>query len=91
MERIEAMRAEVKVDCYAGESCEKKEKFWYVHSFDNQESEETREDSLNINLSNLPEGCIVTIEMPQCPECLCVKDCCTCGFDWNNWIEEEYS
>ena len=99
------MRAEVKVDCYSGETCDKHRKYFNIFCDGDMQDDDSSEKKLIIKLAELPPGAVVTVSYPCCPECgipredkfsssmkiIGHKDKCDCGFDWVNWTEAEYA
>lgn len=88
------MRAELKVDCYGGESCEEHERHWWMYAEGDRDSDRSA-DPLVLDIKYFPPGTKVTVEFPVCPDCGLHAghdaDTCDCGFDWKNWVEEQYA
>ena len=64
----EMMRAEVKADCYGGDTCDQVTKQFEIYCEGDMDSETTDEDIV-ISLSDLPPGARVLVAYPCCPEC----------------------
>lgn len=90
----EIMRAERRVDCYAGETCDQHRPVWRAYCDGDRDSSDSAED-LVLDCKTLPAGAIVTVSIPVCPECgMDVENCQLtddCGFDWKAWAEEQYA
>ena len=90
MDRKDIMWAEIKVDCYDGKECDRHRKYWNAYA-DGDMQDENISGNLEISLDQYPPGTKVIISIPECPECDETSDTCSCGFDWKNWAEEQYS
>lgn len=87
--RQEIMMAELKVDIYCGKNCDEHKSYWNIYCEGDKDSEDT-EKELILPL-DLPVGSKVIVTAPMCPECDCFQEECDCGFNWKEWIEQEYS
>jgi hypothetical protein len=84
------MWAELQVDVYDGPNCDQHRKYWNAYT-DGDMQDDNFEGDLVLSLKNYPHGTKVTISIPECPKCYETTDTCNCGFDWKNWVEEQYS
>lgn len=102
------MRAEVKADCYAGETCDQVRNHFEIYCDGDMQAYTSRED-LKIRLADLPAGAVVEVSYPCCPSCGAPRmdkfksarggamrivghaEKCDCGFDWQEWVLNEYS
>lgn len=97
------MNTEVVADCYSGENCDEVKKQFKTYCDGDMESD-IHLDDIVIRLSELPVGARIKVEYPGCPECDMPRfdifknnkivghaDKCDCGFDWNQWILNNYS
>lgn len=103
------MTAEVKVDCYAGDTCDQQRKYFNIYCAGDMQDDDSSEKKLTIKLSELPPGARVLVQYPVCPECGTTREDkfrhsgggsmkiighsekCHCGFDWHQWVENEYA
>lgn len=107
MQRHTIMRAEVKVDCYGGDSCDQLTPYFDMYCEGDMDSDNVTDDIV-IKLSELPPGATVEVKYPCCPECglpreekfefldgrytiAGFKEACSCGFDWLEWTLDRYS
>lgn len=90
MKFVRGMRAELKVDCYGGESCEEHVPYWWMYADGDMDSDTSR-GPIALDPKAFPPGTKVTVEIPVCPECDCHPENCQCGFDWKQWAEEQYA
>ena len=90
MESSEIMRAELKVDVYAGEKCDEHRKYWNAYATGDMQDEDFSEP-IELALEQFPPGTKITITVPCCPDCEEIQETCDCGFDWKKWAEEQYS
>jgi len=63
------MTAEVKVDCYAGETCDQHRKYFDMYCDGDMDGGECAEKEIVINLEHLPPGALITVKYPRCPSC----------------------
>lgn len=86
--------AEVKVDIYAGECCQDHKP--YIEAFVDGDRESDSLPQLLIDAKRWPPGTKIKIEVPCCPECGLDAEFknesgnCECGFNWVEWVEEQY-
>ena len=85
----EIMRAELMVDIYCGKECNEHQNYWKVYCEGDRAS--TIETNDLILPLKMPSGSKVVVTAPFCPECGCFQEDCDCGFNWKEWIENEYS
>lgn len=103
VKREEVARAEMQPDVYAGPTCDRhRPRWWHVHWGDRDGD---HEKVLKLDARHFPPGTVITIEEPLCPNCgehpqpkhptprsgSIYGEKCQCGFDWKNWVEEQYS
>lgn len=100
----ETMRAEMKPDVYAGPTCDQVEPRWWTYADGDKEGGYEHEP-LALDAKLFPPGTVITVEEPVCPKCEEPREPnykdgkylpgfaakCDCGFDWDNWVGEEYS
>jgi hypothetical protein len=63
------MTAEVKVDCYSGETCDKQRKYFDMYCDGDMEGGESDQKQIIIDLGQLPPGALVVVNYPRCPSC----------------------
>lgn len=104
LEMRETMWAEMKPDCYDGEECDQIKPVWSAYADGDKEGEDAVGD-LELLANNFPPGTKVVISEPCCPKCdeprwpnLPKQDGiplysgpCGCGFDWDEWVLNQYS
>lgn len=101
IEYFVTMIAELKADCYCGESFEEIEPEWHI-SCEGDKDLSVDNQPIHLDIKNFPYGTKITVAVPCCPECGEMSDCwldkeskwigkCDCGFDWESWIKNEYS
>ena len=104
MQRSPIMTAEVKVDCYSGKNCDEQKKFFNIYCAGDKQDDDCHEPTLTITLADLPPGARVLVEYPCCPKCEWPREDvfevgkgitghaekCHYGFDWMQWVEEQY-
>ena len=88
---------EMKPDVYSGDNLDEVKAQWSSY-FDGDKDGESGMETFDLVASRYPAGTKITIEVPMCPEEDCELDAewakngiCPCGFDWNEWVEGEYS
>ena len=69
MQYHQIMTAEVKLDCYAGETCDQKRKFFNIFCDGDMQDDDTSEKQIIIKLADLPAGAKISVEYPVCPKC----------------------
>lgn len=95
--------AEVKADCYGGPEFDEVTTYFEGYSEGDKESSSDTGDII-FKVSELPPGACIIVEYPQCPECglerfekiegnkiVGFANHCECGFDWDNWVLDNYS
>ena len=101
--RQATMWAEMKPDLYGGKTCDKEVPRWEVYADGDKDSDTTR--SIALAARCFPPGTRITIEEPCCPQCGETRapiypypkrgplyaGKCQCGFDWDDWVAQQYS
>lgn len=77
-------------DCYGGDTCDQIESRWDSY-FDGDKDSECSKDDIILDPKTFPPGTMITISVPECPECQESVETCCCGFDWNAWVLDTYS
>ena len=106
IERKNFSWAELRPDCYAGDSCEEIAPRWYAETEGDMSPEEGIQ-SLDFPAHLFPPGTKITVEVPVCPQCHempmpypmpgskksdYIRQCrCGCGFDWEAWAIDRFS
>lgn len=83
------MGAEMTPDCEGGEKFDEKIPLWKTWA--EGDFGYIKEPEFSINAKNFPAGTKILIKVPLCPDCEEDADMCKCGFDWNAWIDYNYS
>jgi hypothetical protein len=98
----ETMHAELKPDCYGGESCDQIIARWWAYCAGDKQGDFER-GPLQLVANFFPPGTIVSVQEPTCPDCgslrepsgapgqISFSDNCSCGFDWKAWTLVRYS
>lgn len=100
----ETMWAEMKPDCYGGETCDQIEPRWYTYAAGDKQGG-YEHDPLILDARGFPPGTKIVISEPVCPKCgdqrehifphpetgVAFVNKCDCGFDWDAWVLEQYS
>lgn len=95
MRHEEKMWAEQKPDVYAGEKCDEHEAQWDMFCDGDKDGDVGK--TINLLASKFPAGTKVVVSYPVCPKCdeltadFAQDEKCPCGFDWHNWVDEQYS
>lgn len=96
------MRAELKPDCYGGETCDQIVHRWWCYC-DGDKEGDYEHGPLQLVANFFPPGTVVSVQEPTCPDCGEVRqpsgppgqiswaDNCRCGFDWKSWTLGKYS
>ncbi len=101
------MNAELKLDVYCGENCNKAEPQWDTYC-DGDMDGDISNDPIIMSPLHFPPGTKVLVMVPECPDCHLPRmssggqnECgetivtheskCECGFDWHLWEQNEYS
>jgi hypothetical protein len=100
----ETMWAEMKPDLYGGKNCDKLVPQWSCYAEGDKDGEDGL-TALELAARTFPPGTKVVVSEPLCPDCGQVR-CpkfptpargaiyagpCECGFDWDAWVESQYS
>jgi hypothetical protein len=87
-------RAELKVDCYAGKTCDQHKPEWHGH-FDGDMDGGKIGKRITLDVSQFRPGTRVLIQEPVCPRCDATREMCEldkgCDFNWRAWDEEQYA
>lgn len=104
VELQETMWAEMKPDIYVGPNCDRHKPEWEVYADGDMDSDKLTMLKLSARL--FPPGTKIVISEPVCPNCGERREPknpgrgasapnyagpCRCGFDWDSWVEGEYS
>lgn len=92
--------AEMAPDVYAGPNCDEVRPNWRIDV--EKEGPEDIGDLVQLSARTFPPGSQIIIRIPECPQChtpadfafnpiTMSMDKCECGFDWNEWAQDEYS
>ena len=90
---VQIARAERKVYCYGGDSCEEHVPQWWAYFEGDKDSDQSNQP-LTLNPEHFKAGTKVTIESPVCPICEEIPENCEamkCRFDWKKWAEDQYA
>lgn len=87
---MEIMWAEMKPDCYGGETCDQIVPMWECFALGDVDSDHSSDDIV-LDPKLFPAGTKISVTVPLCPECSEQPDICDCGFDWESWTVEQYS
>lgn len=96
--------AEMSPDVYGGAKCDKIVPRWKAGALSDMGDSDTLL-ILKLAARTFPPGTKITIEEPACPTCGELREPiypmpsrkpifsgpCTCGFDWDNWTQDQYS
>lgn len=88
----------LKADCYGGNNFDTIIPKWYVYS-DGDKEGGTIPNDITFDAKHFPIGTRIKVEVPICPSCnesdadiaSHSQNKCECGFDWNEWILDNYS
>lgn len=87
----EIMSAVNKPDVYAGENCDEiKAAEWFGSGEGDKDGDDGISDELILNVNFFPFGTKISVSVPECPDCGETQETCNCGFDWKNWLENEF-
>lgn len=81
-------------DVYAGDTCDQVRPRWVAYI--EKEGRCDVGELIELNAKTFPAGTRILIQIPDCPECTTSADLasdgkCECGFDWDQWTQEQYS
>lgn len=105
IERQEIMWAEMRPDCYGGDECDQIVPGWRCYASGDKGDAEDGILALELAARTFPPGTKVVISEPTCPQCHELRSAqfplpvegpiyrgsCTCGFDWDAWVLNEFS
>lgn len=93
MKYREIMWAEMSPDVYAGKNCDQVRPRWKAHAEGDRDSDYS--DTLTLGSEHFMPGTKVVVMEPICPTCKQLSSMCRddegCDFDWDNWVQEQYS
>lgn len=91
---VQIANAELKVNCYTGETCDQHAPEWHGY-FDGDKEGGKIGDTITLPVGNFRPGTKIVITEPVCPECHFPRELCEqtkhCDFDWKAWDEEQYA
>ena len=95
---MEIARFEQSPDVYHGDNCDERRPRWITQTRSGPD-EAGKDGVLQIDCATLPAGTVVTVSVPECPECTIpaedpvggVVPNCQCGFDWEAWAGDRFS
>lgn len=92
MEYKQTMWAEMKPDIYDGKNCDQVRPQWFAWADGDRDGDFI--DKLELDCKQFPPGTKVVLSVPCCPDCgeeveMCKSDA-SCGFNWDDWMENEY-
>lgn len=101
MDLVETMTAVAEPDVYGGVNFDELIPRWHLWAEGDKDSEYSHEP-LKLFPSTFPPGTKISISEPLCPNCeqhrepkttdpLTYEGPCHCGFDWDGWVQDEYS
>lgn len=84
---------EQKPDVYAGEKCDEvRPRFW---GYADGDMDGGFDDKIELMPDRFPAGTKIIVQVPCCPDCDQDADMCksddSCDFDWDGWVQNEYS
>lgn len=96
--------AEMKPDVYGGKTCDQVIPRWEC-SAEGDMGGPDYECVLKIDARTFPPGTTIVISEPRCPKCDELREPkyptptrgtlyegpCRCGFDWDGWVQDQYS
>lgn len=93
LDRHEIMWAEMKPDCYGGDSCDQLIPRWAGFAEGDMDSDVSTDDFV-LDPKLFPPGTKISITVPLCPMCHQVPELCQhdefCNFDWLDWTYGQY-
>lgn len=104
IEMRETIWFDQKPDCYAGEGCDEVEARWWCYA-DGDKDGDFQHEPLSLDAKMYPPGTRIVVHEPVCPECEETREPnysggkiqpgfaskCRCGFDWDQWVLNEFS
>jgi len=102
--KIETMWFTMEPDVYGGKSCDKVIPRWHCYADGDKDSDHQREP-LKLDPRSFPPGTKIIVVEPACPDCGEPRSIkypmpkrgprfvskCRCGFDWDQWVLNQYS
>lgn len=95
------MTAEQAPDLYDGRECDEVRPLWVGSAEGDKSCPSAVGDNtglVSFNPAHYPAGTRILVQVPDCPDCTepapsgqDVSDRCSCGFNWELWMESQYS
>lgn len=85
--------AELKVDFYAGQTCDQNLQEWHGYFEGDKEGGKIGQE-ISLGADNFRPGTRIIIQEPVCPTCDVPRSLCEsseCSFEWKQWDEEKYA
>lgn len=89
LEYLQVGCAEMSPDIYGGEDCNEHIAQWKAYFDGDKDSGFV--DVIKLDSAHFPAGTRIVVSMPMCPDCNETQETCQCGFDWMEWIEDNYA
>lgn len=98
----ETMWFTMRPDMYGGENCDEMVPNWHCYAAGDKDADD-QTTPLILDPSSFPPGTKITVEEPACPQCGETRHIdprptpprfdskCECGFDWDAWVQNEFS
>lgn len=100
----ETLRFHMDPDMYDGPECNQMRPRWYGYAEGDMDGDH-QDDAIVLHPRRFPPGTRISVKEPVCPKCdeprepilpepetgSCFPDKCRCGFDWSEWVANEYS
>lgn len=64
----EVMRAELRIDCYAGRNCDQLRPYWNAFAEGDKQDDDVLE-AIRLEPRHFPPGTKITVSVPCCPQC----------------------
>ena len=91
--RQDYITAEMKPDIYDGEKCDQIRPRWWAYADGDMDGDFI--NTLDFDAKQFPAGTMVVLSLPVCPKCDQTVELCEhddhCDFDWEEWVQNEYS
>lgn len=100
----ETIRATMDPDMYDGPECDQMRPRWRVYA-DGDKDSNHQDEPLTLDASFHPPGTVIVVTEPTCPNCEETRSPnykngkylpgfasrCRCGFNWDEWVANEFS